>query len=969
MASRKLNKSIKQHPELFSDEKKTASEKILDELEAAKTSTSISDFTEIPEVLEEHLEEISPEEKLTVQQQIDELLDKYYNGDRNVDKSKRYAHREEYKRKLIKTLQQYGIKYIEKHHYPLSMDEKHVIRMDFYGTINRPHPDRLSRLYKNYCRPYPAAVNIEKTNKKTKQAEDETSPINNNITYPFKSYDLSTSPVWNNLFRLFPRFQKLENTMLKTIQSMHISPDDLKKLTVYDFSDILFRTYRKNEDDLDAHLFLGARQAFVKDVFKKHEAWIRDYLKRKNIHPRYIDELIKAAQSKGITGNITISSDINTYMCQFAAEKSAEFQKFIMESIRSDNYAEEIQTQIRNDAYTIQGPTLNFLQTNQVSFEKFIKQNLMEDNYINIILGQFDRKAPSYVLKDIKDYLQSKKDLFHDFLKDYPNSQTLENYIFKKLPEKINPRYLNIINQFINTHSNDFFITMLDNSRSSSYANFALNALSETPVLNDYAKDMLTSFILNDEKNFAKKVSPTLLEEIKETGLSDNMLEDIIPYIKTNKNNIKTFFKKNNAFTFDELQNELMESTSLAIQTSGITEESDKINKHFILSNTELFKAWYARFHTEKYKKEAITSYNQIAQNGILGTNEDLCITFLKERLNNFIEFSAQHHISANQIVMALKQKKINNNHELSAAAHNFIVAYGTTFQNFLLQQRLQKKEVEVERTLQSIKSPHMTSKDRSLIHKFILDNQSLYMQCLGQNKPLNNQTQQIYSRLIHNKSTGEDKELLKAYLSNNIYNYLLFQQDDAQLQPHVKMIADNVKKRQIDPTANHWLKAFTQEHAEEFSEFLNERNIFPKDQENELLANINFNGNKIICQFNDGYSFDIRLTVHHKHAIKDTGDKKMSMENIAAINNFENLCIFTDFWHKIMHSMDCMEPVEDKERYVSRLMLEDSNTIFYGGETPEDQLQYDYTNDPRSLRNENRLKMLVAERYGYQND
>ena len=318
---------------------------------------------------------------------------------------------------------------------------------------------------------------------------------------------------------------------------------------------------------------------------------------------------------------------------------------------------------------------------------------------------------------------------------------------------------------------------------------------------------------------------------------------------------------------------------------------------------------------------------------------------------------------------MALKQKKINNNHELSAAAHNFIVAYGTTFKNFLLQQRLQKKEVEVEQTLQSIKSPHMTSKDRSLIHKFILDNQSLYMQCLGQNKPLNNQTQQIYSRLIHNKSTGEDKELLKAYLSNNIYNYLLFQQDDAQLQPHVKMIADNVKKRQIDPTANHWLKAFTKEHAEEFSAFLKENNIFPKEQENELLANINFNGNQILCQFNDGYSFDIRLTVHHKHAIKDTGDKKMSMENIAAINNFENLCIFTDFWHKIMHSMDCMEPVEDKERYVSRLMLEDSNTIFYGGETSEDQLKYDYTNDPRSLRNEDRLKKLVAERYGHQNE
>ncbi len=969
MASRKLNKSIKQHPELFSDEKKTASEKILDELEAAKALTSISDFTEIPKALEEHLEEISPEEKLTVQQQIDELLDRYYNGDRNVDKSKRYVHREEYKRDLIRTLKQYGIKYIEKHHYPLSMDEKHVIRMDFYGTINRPHPTRLSRLYKNYCRPYPAAVNMERTNKKTKQADDETSPVNNNITYPFKSYDLSTSPVWNNLFRLFPRFQKLENTMLKTVQSMHISPDDLKKLTVYDFSDILFRTYRKNEDDLDAHLFLGARQAFVKDVFKKHENWIRAYLQRQNIHPRYIDELIKTAQSKGITGNITISSDINAYMCQFASERSVEFQKYITESIRSDNYAEEIRAQIQNDSYIIQGPTLHFLQENQTSFEKFIKQDLMEDKYINTILSQFERQTPPYVLKDVKEFLKNNRVLFHDFLQNHTHADKIENYIFKKLPDKINPKYLHIINDFINDHQNEFFIAMLENSRSSEYANFALNTLSPTPILNDYAKDMLTSFILNDEKNFSRTISPEILEDIKENGLSDDFLTDISPYIQKNKNNIKLFFKANNAFTFDELQNELIESTTLGIQTNGVTEEDDKINKHFILSNTELFKNWYSRFHTEKYKNKATFDYNQIATKGISGKNEELCITFLKERLNNFIEFSAQHNVSATQIVMALKQKKIHHNQELSEIAHNFIIAYGSTFKNFLLQQQLQQKEKEVEIKLQSLKTTRTTIQDRSLMHKFILDNQSLYMQCLGQNKPLNNQTQQIYSRLIHNKSTSEDKELLKAYLSNNIYNYLLFQQDDAQLQPHVKMIADNVKKRQIDPTANHWLKVFTQEHAEEFSEFLNKRNIFPKDQENELLANINFNGNKIICKFNDGYSFDIRLTVHHKHAIKDTGDKKMSMENIAAINNFENLCIFTDFWHKIMHSMDCMEPVEDKERYVSRLMLEDSNTIFYGGETPEDQLKYDYLNDPRSLRNENRLKMLVAERYGYQND
>ena len=93
-------------------------------------------------------------------------------------------------------------------------------------------------------------------------------------TYPLKAYDLGISKAWK-LYRLFPRFHNLEYKMLQTIQSMHIPPEQLAVMSVYDYSDILYRTFRKSEKSPDAHLFLGARQAFVKDVFKKIEPQIR----------------------------------------------------------------------------------------------------------------------------------------------------------------------------------------------------------------------------------------------------------------------------------------------------------------------------------------------------------------------------------------------------------------------------------------------------------------------------------------------------------------------------------------------------------------------------------------------------------------------------------------------------------------------------------------------------------------------
>ena len=65
------------------------------------------------------------------------------------------------------------------------------------------------------------------------------------------------------------------------------------------------------------------------------------------------------------------------------------------------------------------------------------------------------------------------------------------------------------------------------------------------------------------------------------------------------------------------------------------------------------------------------------------------------------------------------------------------------------------------------------------------------------------------------------------------------------------------------------------------------------------------------------------------------------------------------------MHSMDSTEPVEDRERFVARLMPTDPNIIFFGSEKTEDQLCYDYANDQRTKRYNRHLRELVISNKG----
>ena len=977
MATKRNAKSIKNNPELFSEEVTTAPERILEELEQQKAAEIIENFSEIEQALSQQLADLPQAEIASAQERITHLLDKYYNGDRDVEFKERFAHKEEYKQELITLLKQYGITYVEKYHYPLSKDEKHIIRIDFFGRVNQPRMTDLSAIYKKYLSPSQKSISKENTaansstkKKRGKRKEHTEEPFFQTTTYALSEYNLAESEAWK-LYRLFPRFHNLEHKMLQTIQNLHISPEDLKKLSVYDFSDILYRTFCKKEGSQDAHLFLGARQAFIKDIFKKNEKWIRTYLQRLNVHPRYIDALIKSAQSKGVCNDINIASDINTYMSEYAEQNSDAFQEFIINHIRSDNYAEDIRTRIQNNAFTIKGPALHFLQNTKHQFKQHIQKRLLEEDYTTSLYEQFNKKIPPFILKDIKNFLADNKSEFSTYLKQSKSYKGTANNLISKLPIISSPEAEEAISLFIQNKQDNFYEYLLNNNRSNEYANFALSTLSETPQLTDFGKDTIISFILANEQKFKRfsadkdNINDNLWEKIKKHGLNNELLTAIKPFILKNRPALQKYLKENSVLTFAELQQELIENRKLISQNSAMPNSMSLLNKNFALGNVPLFKDWYINFHSRQYKEEAQKTLEDIVYNGIAPQNENICRNFIQERLSNFVEFAQQYNISSTKLIKQLKSENLTGNRELCGMVHDFICRYSSTFKKSLLQHHIENKEKNFDIMIKSIKRQGLDKSSNEIIHKFIIDNQALYTQYQRKSKTISVNAETIYEHILNNKSNKNEKDILNSYLNENIYSYMIFQQDDQQLLPYVQNILKNIKRTQIDTTEEHWLKAFTEENTGSFKQFMVDKNYLNEQQGEELVKSIKQKKNHLEIAFNDGYILKLHLTVHHKNAINDSGELKQNMTNIAHINDFSNLCLFLDFWHRVMHKMDTLEPVNDRERYVARLMPTEPNIIFFGSENPEDQLSYDYKNDPRSQRYSKRLNKLNITTYG----
>lgn len=125
---------------------------------------------------------------------------------------------------------------------PVAVDEKRLIRMDCYGSITKRRQDQLSFLYRFF------------KNRQKKQK------------HLLREYDFDKSPAWKVMAQ-FESFRSIEPKLKRALYQDRINPDILKVMTITDFCDLIYNTYR---DENSEKAYFIKPQNSVKNRYIKH---------------------------------------------------------------------------------------------------------------------------------------------------------------------------------------------------------------------------------------------------------------------------------------------------------------------------------------------------------------------------------------------------------------------------------------------------------------------------------------------------------------------------------------------------------------------------------------------------------------------------------------------------------------------------------------------------------------------------
>ena len=184
--------------------------------------------------------------------------------------------------KLERIMHSIGLELTERQDCFLSKDERLIIRMDFYGSIDRIQAgERKRKLSKAYL-----DLISHPLQKRPKMAD----------------YDFSTSPVWP-LFARFKSFRKIENDLKKYLVKHKIDPKILSLMNVRDFSDLVVQAFQTNPSEMKIKFEkpVSVRKKFVMEVAGKYESEISQILISKGYDQRYVASMIRAMQRFGAT--------------------------------------------------------------------------------------------------------------------------------------------------------------------------------------------------------------------------------------------------------------------------------------------------------------------------------------------------------------------------------------------------------------------------------------------------------------------------------------------------------------------------------------------------------------------------------------------------------------------------------------------------------------------------------------------
>lgn len=200
--------------------------------------------------------------------------------------------KEQLRQDLAEKLNALGMNCINKRHYALPREIKHIIRMDFYGTIDKIDEKNDGKSAKEL-----SPIYLNRNPQRTKDIR-------------LQDYDLAASPIWM-IYRQFRSFRLLERNLPKLLKDAGITPEDFIHLNAYDISQVLYNHYiHKSKPDADkserANLFLGAKYRFVKTFIRHNKEAFKHIMNLRGVDQRYTDTLIKNMEQYGITSGFDV---------------------------------------------------------------------------------------------------------------------------------------------------------------------------------------------------------------------------------------------------------------------------------------------------------------------------------------------------------------------------------------------------------------------------------------------------------------------------------------------------------------------------------------------------------------------------------------------------------------------------------------------------------------------------------------
>ncbi|MBQ9271723.1 MAG: hypothetical protein IJ218_05630 [Alphaproteobacteria bacterium] len=161
-------------------------------------------------------------------------------------------------------------------YFPIADDEKKLVRMECYGTIDARREHELSPYYKFFKKP------------------------ENRGKFRLKDYDLLQSPMWK-VFNQFESFRSIAPKVRRYLYEQGFNPDALKVMSVNDYCDVIHSIYAKSPDSMKARFLpFGYKNKFVMNFMKHCGKELEQHLLKRGLDKRKVVSLCRMMTQYGI---------------------------------------------------------------------------------------------------------------------------------------------------------------------------------------------------------------------------------------------------------------------------------------------------------------------------------------------------------------------------------------------------------------------------------------------------------------------------------------------------------------------------------------------------------------------------------------------------------------------------------------------------------------------------------------------